>query len=139
MWSLPASTVGSVPPGAREVEFALAHDWIVAHRRAREPWQRSDRALARQADRGEDLRGWVVDRGMTSCPQSSYVTAIRLAAVVQIAALDEAAATDALRAAVAGYEDLRLANVTPDEVSSRALGGLGARELVRQHELRLGL
>jgi hypothetical protein len=61
------------------------------------------------------------------------------AAVVQIAALDDAATADAPGAAVTGYEDLRLANASPDDSASRALGALGARELVRQQELRLEL
>ena len=38
VWSLPASALGAAPSGAREVELALAHDWIVAHRSSREPW-----------------------------------------------------------------------------------------------------
>jgi GNAT superfamily N-acetyltransferase len=56
--------------------------------------------------------------------------------VVQIAAADGAAAADALGACAAGHDELRVSNVAADDPLSPVLA---ARELVRQHELRLSI
>ena len=128
VWSLPAPATPDAPPGARQVELMPAHDWIAAHRATREPWQRSDGALARQADRGDRLHAWVVERGGDIVAAAIVRDRDATAAVMQIATLDDAAAADAVRAAVRSHEDLRLANASVDEAASRALGALGARE-----------
>jgi hypothetical protein len=56
--------------------------------------------------------------------------------VLQIAAVDRAAARDLLLAA-AGELTLRLANVPDDDLLSRVLRRLGADLTAAQHEMRL--
>lgn len=56
---------------------------------------------------------------------------------VQIAALDDGSAADALLAAAGGERALRLANVPVDEPPSRAVHHLGARRAARQREMLL--
>ena len=58
---------------------------------------------------------------------------------LQIAAVDDDAAADALLAAAGRDRGLRLSNAPVGEAPARALARLGARPLVRQHEMRLAL
>jgi ribosomal protein S18 acetylase RimI-like enzyme len=137
VWFLPAT--GNDPPPARAVAPDAAHTWIVATRRSREPWQRADETLANLRASRIELRGLVIER------DGSVVSAVVFREdqgkvnVLQIAASDEASATEALLAAAGGRQDLRLANVPADEASSRALRSLGAQAVVTQHEMLLRL
>jgi hypothetical protein len=85
------------------------------------------------------LRAVVVERSheivgaRISREDGAVVTAL------QVAAVDDGAAADVLHAAAGGEQELRLANVPPDEPPSHALEELGARQIVRQHEMRLRL
>ena len=137
VWSLPARPgVGSA---GRAVGASDAHAWIAAHRQCREPWQRADPALERHLARGTDVRGLDVERDNATVAAVLLRSQGETASVIQIAAVDEHAATEALAAAVAGHEDLRVSNVPVDDGLSAALTSLGARELLRQHELCLRL
>jgi hypothetical protein len=110
------------------VDVAEAHAYIAAHRASREPWQRSDAALAHM----DDLRALMVGEEATVIYRLDGETITTL----QIAATDESSAADALRAAAAGDRDLRLSNAPPDDPASRALERIGARSVVTQHEMR---
>jgi hypothetical protein len=59
--------------------------------------------------------------------------------VLQIAALDSEAASDALRAAGDGQRSVRLTNVPGDEPAATAMRELGAELVARQHEMLLRL
>jgi GNAT superfamily N-acetyltransferase len=135
VWSLPAT--GNDPPPSRAVGPDAAHEWIVANRRSREPWQRADETLANLRARGTALRGLVVERDAAVSAAVVFREDPDKVAVLQIAATNEASAADALLAAAGGQRDLRLANIPVDDVASSALRSLGARALVTQHEMLL--
>jgi predicted N-acetyltransferase YhbS len=137
VWSLPPRPeVGSA---ARAVSAGDAHAWIAAHRQCREPWQRADPVLERHLARGTDVHGLDVERDGATVAAVLLRSQGETASVVQIAAVDERAAIEALAAAVAGHEDLRVSNVPVDDRLSGALASLGAGELSSQHELCLRL
>lgn len=146
VWTLPASRDGArsaaaepdVEPGV-EVDFERAHEWIVANRGSREPWQRSDDALAASAARGSRFRGVVARRRQEIASAIVCRDDPRLVAAVQIAAVDEHAAAAALRAAAGPERELRVANVPVDEPASAALERIGARRFACQHEMLLKL
>ena len=129
VWSLPAG--GDAAPASRPLAVEEAQEWIARHRTSREPWQRSDSALRRMAG----LRALMVERQgvVIYRPADASVTAL------QVAGPDEEAIAAALLAAQGGTRELRLANVPADGPASTALERLGARPVVRQHEMRLAL
>jgi hypothetical protein len=55
VWFLRAT--GGDPPPSRSVGPDSAHRWIAAHRRDREPWQRTDETLARIRAHGSGVGG----------------------------------------------------------------------------------
>jgi ribosomal protein S18 acetylase RimI-like enzyme len=128
VWSLDGRDDASAP--ARTPTVDDAHEWIAGHRPSREPWQRTDAALAGMRER-RPLRALAVDRdGAIAAAMIHDDTPT----VMQIAALDEAAATDLLRG-----RGMRMSNAPAGEPASRALEGLGARMVARQHEMRIAL
>jgi GNAT superfamily N-acetyltransferase len=132
VWSLPAQPHAA--PAAREVDVAAALAWIAAHRAGPEPWQRADESVAAMARSGVALCGLLLGHAgaVVYRERGDAVT------VLQIAAVDEAAAADVLLAA-AGGRPLRLSNAPAGEPVSHALRHLGADIAVRQHEMRLSL
>lgn len=137
VWSLPAT--GNDPPPSRPVDADSAREWIVAHRRSREPWQRADETLEQMRARGTGLHGLVVERAGTVRAAVVFREDPDTLTVLQVAAADEAAAADALLAAAEGDRDLRLANTPVDDVASYAMRSLLARAVVTQHEMLLRL
>jgi GNAT superfamily N-acetyltransferase len=157
VWSLPANGDGaaSLPAkgdGAaslptkgdralegRSVDLDQAHEWIVAHRPSREPWQRSDESLAKMRARAPKLRGMAVGRSGEVTGAVVFKEDAERVTALQIAAVDDASAADALLATTGGERDLRLSNAPVDEPASRALEHLGAQPVARQHEMLLRL
>jgi ribosomal protein S18 acetylase RimI-like enzyme len=138
--------IWSLAPGAgrdpidrvehRGLDVDAAHAWIAAHRSGREPWQRADASIVRMRERGIPLTGLAVQRsggiaGAAICASDGVTVR-----VLQIAAVDGAAARDLVIAA-AGELTLRLANVPGDDLFSGVLRRLGAGLTVAQHEMRL--
>jgi GNAT superfamily N-acetyltransferase len=136
VWSLPAN--GDSPPVSRQVDPQVAHAWIVANRESREPWQRSDESLARIGAAAVP-QGLVVERDGEVAAAMVFRQKADTVTALQIAALDDVSAADALLAAAGGERDLRLSNAPLDESPSRALRQLGARPVARQHEMHLRL
>ncbi len=120
----------------RGLDVDAAHAWIAAHRSSREPWQRADASIVRMRERGAPLTGLAVQRsgaisGAAICASDGVTVR-----VLQIAAVDRAAARDLVTAA-AGELTLRLANVPSDDLFAGVLRRLGAGLTVAQHEMRL--
>ncbi len=136
VWSLTSN--GGRVPAARLVEADVAHAWITGNRASREPWQRADESLARMRGAGVELSGLVVEPGSDMGAAVVFRRDPELVTVLQIAAVDDRAAGDALLAA-AGGRTLRMGNAPAGESASRALERLGARPVVRQREMRLQL
>lgn len=132
VWSLPAPG-GPVAPH-RLVAPEVAHAWIAGRREAREPWQRADQSVARMLARRSTLRGLVVGAEEVT---AAVVFDDRpgLVTVMQIAALDQAAATDVVLAVTGGDRPLRLSNAPAVGAVSGALEDLGAAPIIRQHEM----
>jgi ribosomal protein S18 acetylase RimI-like enzyme len=135
VWSLaPDPGRDVVKPRALDVD--AAHAWIAGHRAGREPWQRADASIVRMRERHAPLVGTAVQRS----GQIAGAAICRLDAatvrVLQIAAVDRAAARDLVLAA-AGELTLRLANVPGDDLLSGVLRRLGADLTAAQHEMRL--
>jgi ribosomal protein S18 acetylase RimI-like enzyme len=137
VWSLPAR--GTAGPEARTVDVDTANDWIAAHRPGREPWQRADESLATLRARVPELRGLVVPRAGEITAAVIFRQDPEQVVVLQVAALDDDSAADALLAASGGEWDLRLSNAPAGEPPSRALERLRAVPFARQHEMRLAL
>ncbi len=137
VWSLPAGRPDV--PASRPVEPEAAQAWIAAHRESREPWQRADESVARMRARGAVLRGLLVDRNGEVAAAVVFRDGADSVTTLQIAAVDDGAAADALLAAAGQDRGLRLSNAPVDEAPARALARLGARPLVRQREMRLAL
>ena len=140
IWSLP-------PGGGREpinpvehrgLDVDAAHAWIAGHRAGREPWQRADASIVRMRERGTPLTGVAVRRGEAIAGAAICLIQHGLVRVLQIAAVDQAAARD-LVVAAAQELTLRLANVPGDDVFAGVLRDLGASLEVAQHEMRLNV
>jgi hypothetical protein len=137
VWSLPALRDGV--PRSESVDPDVAQTWIAAHRESREPWQRADESVARIRPRGAAVRARVVDRDGEIAAAVVFRDDAGLVTMLQIAALDDHAAAEALLVAAGPDRGLRLSNAPVGETPARALERLGARPLVRQHEMRLVL
>jgi GNAT superfamily N-acetyltransferase len=138
VWSLPARQDGV--PASESVDPDAAQAWIAAHRESREPWQRADESVARMRARGTAVRARTVNRdGEVGAAVVFRDDAEDSVTTLQIAAVDEDAAADALLAAAGPDRGLRLSNAPVGEAPARALARLGARPVVRQHEMRLVL
>jgi ribosomal protein S18 acetylase RimI-like enzyme len=137
VWSLPARRDGAPP--ASPVDSEAAQSWVAAHRESREPWQRADESIARMRERGAPLRGLTVSRDGEVAAAVVFRDGADMVTTLQIAAVDEDAAGDALRAAAGPQRGLRLSNAPVGEAPGRALARLGGRPVVRQQEMRLAL
>ncbi|MGH2896223.1 MAG: GNAT family N-acetyltransferase [Solirubrobacteraceae bacterium] len=120
----------------RGLDVDAAHAWIAAHRGSREPWQRADASIVRMRERGTPLTGVAIRRGDGIAGAAICLTNGVTVRVLQIAAVDRAAARD-LVVAAAGQLTLRLANVPSEDLFSGVLRRLGAGLMVAQHEMRL--
>jgi Acetyltransferase (GNAT) family len=137
VWSLPARRDGA--PASLPVEAEAAQAWIAAHRESREPWQRADESLARMRARGAAFRAHMINRDGEVAAAVVFRDDADPVIALQIAAVDEGAAADALLAAAGPDRGLRLSNAPVGEAPARALARLGARPVVRQYEMRLAL
>jgi ribosomal protein S18 acetylase RimI-like enzyme len=135
IWSL-GPDPGREPVEHRALDVDAAHAWIAGHRSGREPWQRADASIVRMRERGTPLVGVGVQRGDRLAGAAICLRDEVTVTVLQIAAVDRAAARDLVLAA-AGDVTLRLANVPSDDVFSGVLRRLGAGMTVAQHEMRL--
>lgn len=129
VWAL--EKTGAPAPPSRRVEPDEALEWIAANRPSREPWQRADEALHKVGE----LRALATEQGAAIYKQGDGNTVT----VLQVAALDAAAAKNVLLAVSEGTRDLRLSNAPPGEPPSVALEELGARAVVRQLEMKLAV
>jgi ribosomal protein S18 acetylase RimI-like enzyme len=120
----------------RGLDVDAAHAWIAGRRAYREPWQRTDASIVRMRERDTPLSGVAIRRGDGIAGAAICMLDERTVRVLQIAAVDRAAARD-LIVATAGGLTLRLANVPSDDVFSDVLRRLGAGLTVTQHEMRL--
>jgi ribosomal protein S18 acetylase RimI-like enzyme len=131
---------GTPAPTGRTVEPDVAHAWIVRHRHSREPWQRADETVAAVRARGSaKLGGLVIERDGEVRAAALVVERGDQVSVLQIAALDAQAASDAVLAAADGHRGVRLTNVLDDDPASTAMRELGAELVARQHEMLLRL
>jgi ribosomal protein S18 acetylase RimI-like enzyme len=137
VWSL-APNPRREPVERRGLDVDAAHAWIAGHRAGREPWQRADASIVRMRERGAPLTGVAVRRSDGIAGAAICMTDDVTVRVLQIAAVDRAAARD-LVAAAAGDLTLRLANVPDDDVFAGVLRQSGAGLTVAQHEMRLTL
>jgi ribosomal protein S18 acetylase RimI-like enzyme len=136
VWSLPPT--GRQPDAvAVNVEIGRAQRWIAAHTQSPEPWQRHSDTLAGLQRRGVNPRGLGIERSGELVAAAIMREQEERVAVVQIAAVDEDAATNVLLAAAEGTRTLSLANVPIDEPASRAMKRLGADHVAMQHEMAL--
>lgn len=140
IWSLAPGGGGEPinPVEHRGLDVDAAHAWIAGHRAGREPWQRADASIVRMRERGTPLTGVAVRRGEVIAGAAICLIQHGLVRVLQIAAVDQAAARD-LVVAAAQELTLRLANVPGDDVFAGVLRDLGASLEVAQHEMRLQL
>jgi ribosomal protein S18 acetylase RimI-like enzyme len=122
VWSVPT---GSGEP--REVDAAVAHEWLRAHRTEREPWQRDDRSLGRLSD----ATGLLVD---------GAAALVRVAGG-RVGVLQLDGRPEALRNLLTGArtlgESLSVVNLPAAHPASVALEALGGAVTVRQHEMVL--
>lgn len=126
------------PVERRGLDVDAAHAWIAGHRGGREPWQRADASIVRMRERGAPLTGVAVQRGDAIAGAAICITDDVTVRVMQIAAVDRAAARDLVVAAAGGLT-LRLANVPDDDVFAQVLRKLGAGLTVAQDEMRLAI
>lgn len=124
VWSVPTG-----PGKPREVDAAVAHAWLHAHRIEREPWQRDDRSLEPLSD----SIGLMVDGA---------------AALVRVAGdrasvLQLGGRPDALHELLAGARtlgsSLGILNLPAGHPASAVLAELGGRVEARQQEMELVL
>jgi GNAT superfamily N-acetyltransferase len=127
VWSLPGAVGAGAPPA--RVDAAEAHAWIREHRAAREPWQRDDASLAKL----DGVLGLVVD-GAAAVVRVEGTRVV----VVQLAGGD-AALERLLAGARSLGETLGVLNLPAGHPGAAALGRLGGRVDVRQHEMVLRL
>jgi ribosomal protein S18 acetylase RimI-like enzyme len=137
VWSL-APDPEREPVGSRGLDVDAAHAWIGRHRASREPWQRADASIVRMRERDTPLSGLAIQRDRGIAGAAIYSRGDVTARILQIAAVDRAAARDLIVAA-AGDRTLRLANVPSEDVFSRVLCELGAELTAAQHEMRLSV
>ncbi len=126
------------PVERRGLDVDAAHAWIAAHRSGREPWQRADASIVRMRERGTPLTGVAVRRSHGIAGAAICMIDGATVRLLQIAAVDRAAAHD-LVVAAAGDLTLRLANVPENDVFAGVLRRLGAGLAVAQHEMRLAV
>ncbi len=126
----------------RPVAVDAAHEWIAARRSSPQPWQRGDALLTKASVGARPLTAIVLEgaggeiAAAAICAENATATL-----VVQMAAVDEAAAAEGLRAAgrSTGGKPLRLLNFPIGENIAAAVAGLGVAADHVQYEMRLGL
>jgi GNAT superfamily N-acetyltransferase len=123
VWSLPTAEQGD--SAAREVPATEAHARIRELRSGREPWQRADGTLAHYAD----ARGLGTDDGAAVYRRPS--DGVQL---VQLAGEPEP-----LLRALRALGAVSVLNVPEDDPAASVLRSLGAKVVVRQHEMLLEL
>jgi Acetyltransferase (GNAT) family len=133
-----AAYLGAGADLAEVADLTQARAWITANRTSREPWQRADATIDRMLEGGSELRAVAVARRGERAAAVIFRDDEANVSALQLAALDDRSAARALTAAAGGRE-LRFSNLPLDEPASRALEQLGARQVARQHELRLSL
>lgn len=126
------------PGEGQALDVDAAHAWITAHRTVREPWQRADASIVRMRERGTALTALAVRRADGIAAAAICKSDGATVTVLQLAAIDRAAARDLIVAA-AGELTLRLSNVPSDDLFSGVLRRLGASLSTAQHEMRLAL
>lgn len=136
---------GLPPPRGswREIPVDAAREWIGAHRRSAEPWQRGDAALDHVRVSGEAVSGIAVDDGNGGGATAAMVWAPDALTpwVVQLAARDEEAAEGALLAAgaLAAGKPVGLLNFPIGEPVAAAVSALGIAPDHVQFEMQLAL
>ena len=136
IWSLPAIQ-RNPDAAASAIEFALAQEWIAAHRSSPEPWQRADASLLALQRRGMTLRALAIRQDDELAAAAIIRELPETTSLLQIAAVDQDAASNILLAAAEGGPTLRFANVPPGDPASLAIKRLGAECVVVQHEMLL--
>ena len=132
VWSLCADPGDS---SAEPDSVERATEWIRAHRRAPEPWQRADESVQNLIRGGTELKA-------VSLPghgAALYRVTADVASVLQHAAVDEGAAAQLLAAIRGRAGSLRFVNVPEGDLAVAALRELGGRLDVRQLELAVTL
>ncbi|MFL5929691.1 MAG: GNAT family N-acetyltransferase [Gaiellaceae bacterium] len=132
VWSLSADAGDSI---AEPDSVERAIEWIRAHRRAPEPWQRADESVQNLIRGGTELKA-------VSLPghgAALYRVIADVASVLQLAAVDEDAAAQLLATVRGRAGSLRFVNVPEGDLAAGALQELGGRLDVRQLELALTL
>ncbi len=129
-------------PGAREIDADDALQWIAAHRREREPWQRETASVRRFASALHPLRGLEVLAGGRRAGAAVGLAAGGRASLLQLEATGELAVGVAreLIAAARGWAPVvRFLNVPSEHVAATVLREEGAVLEARQHEMVLTL
>jgi hypothetical protein len=121
VWSLPAK---GGPSEAREVPAAEAQARIGTLRHEREPWQRADEAVENYGD----------VRGLDTADGAAL---FRAGAAVQLLRL--AGEAEPLLSALRRLGTVSVLNLPTDDPAASALRSLGAKVVVRQHEMLLEL
>jgi ribosomal protein S18 acetylase RimI-like enzyme len=122
VWSLPAAEEGSSV--AREVSAAEAHARIDELGSARDAWQRADETVENYGD----ARGLVTDTG---------AALYRTGGAVQL--LQVAGEAGPLLQDLQRLGNVTVLNLSEDDPAASALRSLGAKVVVRQHEMVLEL
>jgi ribosomal protein S18 acetylase RimI-like enzyme len=128
-----------LPSSPVSVDAALG--WIAAHRRSEEPWQRADASVAHLRVDGERLAAAAIDRDGDRVAAIVWADGEAAVRVLQVAAVDVAAAGDALNALieVAGGRPVAAVNFPEDEELARAVSGWGIAPDLAQFEMELAL
>ena len=83
----------------RTLDVDAAHAWIAAHRTGREPWQRADASIVRMREHDLPLRAVAVQRSDGIAAAAICRSGGATVSVIQLAAVDRAAARDLIIAA----------------------------------------
>jgi len=121
VWSLPEE-VGDSPAG--EVPAAEAHARIHELRRGREPWQRADETVENYGD----ARGLETGDGVALFRGSGTMQLLQLAGEAE-----------PLLRSLRGLGAVSILNLPEDDPAAAAFRSLGAKVVVRQHEMLLEL
>jgi hypothetical protein len=117
-----------------------ARRWISEHRASREPWQRDDPVLTRMADSGRPLAAVGILSSRRLAAALVHTDDTSRAIILQMAAHDESAAAEGLRAARAtAGKPVGLVNFPAGEPVAAGVAGLGIRPDLIQHEMQLRL
>ena len=124
VWSLPETAEEDDSDQASEVPAAEAHARIRELRSDREPWQRADATIENYGD----ARGLVTEAGAALFRATPAVQAVQLAGE-----------TEPLLRWLRRLGAVSVLNLPVDDPAAEALRSLGAKVVVRQHEMLLEL